>query len=162
MPQTLRATGVIGLGAFVALFLPAAAQTVTADVVPIGAVQVGNHEASLVIAYAEDAAILMLAVEGVGGTTGFIPLFASTYRGIPTVTVDILATRAGDAVWVQSSLAANEVLAFYRFDESTAVTGFGTLDLLSAPLPQTLSGGVGAFPAFDPQAVQKLASFYFP
>jgi hypothetical protein len=123
-------------------------------------VALGDQEVQLLVTAADDAAMLVLGVKGEAGSPGYIPLFASTFRGIPAVTVDILAAKAGDAIWVQSSWPGNEVLAYYRLGEGAAMTGFGELALLTSPLPQSLSGGAVAFPAYDPQGVQKLASFY--
>jgi hypothetical protein len=156
MLRTLALTGLLAM-----VSVPAKGQSLTADdgdLVAVGTVQVGAQEVGLLVSYADDAALLVLEVE----EAGYIPLFASTYQGVPAVKIDILAAKAGDAIWVQSNWPGNEMLAQYRFGDPTAVTGFGTMALLSSPLPQSLSGGVVAFPAPDPQETRIVASFYLP
>ena len=122
----------------------------------LGAVQIGEHDVGLLIAYSGDAAILNLSVaEG-----KYIPLFASTYRGVPSVDIDIYASKAMDEVWVYTSWQDQQVLAYHRFGTQDAITSFGKLDLLDTPFPMTLSGGPVPFPERVADTTVKIASFY--
>ena len=125
----------------------------------LGAVQLGQVSVKILIAYSADAAILELALPQAGGD-GYIPLFVSTYRGIPGVNLDVYATQAGDAIWVQSNWPDASVLAYHHLGSPTAITPFGEMALMDTAFPQSLSGGPIAFPAMDPKTTRKLASFY--
>jgi hypothetical protein len=146
-----------------ALCQPVASQTVNGEgeeMRILGSVQIDQNVAGFVITYVDDAAFLMLSVAGDDGKAAYIPLFASTYRGIPSVTLDVFASQAAGAIWVQSSWPGSEVLAYYKFGAATALTPFGEMALLDTATPQRLSGGPVPFPALDPQTVSKRASFY--
>ncbi|MGL5009040.1 MAG: hypothetical protein ACRC6I_04110 [Paracoccaceae bacterium] len=156
-----RLIGVVGLLAV--LSQPVAGQMVDdmgSEIRSLGTVQVGDHQAGFVIGYGPDAAVLMLSVAGADGMPGYVPLFASTYRGIPAVTLDVFAAKAGDAIWVQSSWPGTEVLGYYRFGDAAALTPFGEQALLETAVPQGLSGGAVAFPPMEAGVVRKIASFY--
>lgn len=126
----------------------------------LGSVQVDAHAIKLLITYGGDAAVLAFSVTDGGGPEKYGPMFASTYRGMPSVSLDIFVSKAGDAVWIQSSWPGSEVLAYHRLGSNEAVTPFGKKDLLDTPFPSVLSGGPVAFPEFDPRDVAKRASFY--
>lgn len=125
----------------------------------LGSVQVDQTTVKILIAYSADAAILELALPGAAGET-YAPLFASTYRGIPSVNLDVYVSGAGDQIWVQSSWPDAPVLAYHLLGSDSAITSFGETALLETAFPETLSGGAVAFPVPDPQSVRKLASFY--
>ncbi len=142
---------------------PARGQTVMENdeaTVSLGSVQIDDYAIGLLVAYAGDAAVLTASVTNGDAPAKFLPLFASTYRGMPAVTLDVLVSQSKDAIWVQSSWPGSEVLAYYRLGSTTAITPFGEMALLDTPMPQVLSGGPVPFPAIDPISVVKKASFY--
>lgn len=122
----------------------------------LGAVQIGDHDVGILIAYTADSALLELNV----ADGKYIPLFASTYRGVPTVDIDIFASNSLDEIWIQSSWPDSKLLAYHRFGTPSAITTFGKLDLLDTAFPATLSGGPVPFPEVDPEMTLKMASFY--
>jgi hypothetical protein len=128
----------------------------------LGSVQVDDVAVKLLIAYSGDSAILEFSVAKSGGRERYVPMFGSTYRGIPAVTLNVVVSKSGDQLWVQSSWPDSAVLAYYRLGADTATTPFGTMGLLDAPFPKVLSGGPEGFPQIDPSAVWTLASFYYP
>jgi len=143
----------------------AAAQIVTEGdraVRDLGSVQVGDASVKLLIAYSGDSALLEFSVAKDAGRERYVPMFGSTYRGIPEVTLKVIVSKSGDQLWVQSSWPDNAVLAYYRLGADTATTPFGTMGLLETPFPNVLSGGPQGFPQFDPGGVWTLASFYYP
>jgi hypothetical protein len=156
-----------GLGllcVILALCQPAKGQTVMDDdseVLVLGAVQVGAASLGVMITTSGDSALLELAISGDDDPTQYVPLFASTYRGIPSVTLDVYVAKSKDAVWVVSSWPDNAVLAYHKMGTDTAITAFGEMALLDAPVPEVLSGGPVPFPPMDPESTQKLASFYY-
>jgi len=122
----------------------------------LGAVQIGDHDVGLLIAYSDDAAILSLKV----ADGKYVPLFASTYRGVPSVDLDIFASKSMDEIWVYASWPGEKVLAYHRFGTQSAITSFGKLDLLDTPFPMTLSGGPVPYPELDADTTIRMASFY--
>lgn len=125
----------------------------------LGSVQVDQTPVTFLIAYSADAAILEMALP-LGGADRYAPLFASTYRGIPAVGLDVYVSDAKDEIWVRSSWPDAQVLAYHHLGSDTAITPFGQMALLHSPFPDTLNGGPIAFPQMDPQRTQKAASFH--
>lgn len=139
---------------------PAAGQSVTGEErtqQPLGAVEIAGQSFGLAIAYRSDSAILELAVPQAGGAK-YLPLFASTTRGLPAMTVELYASAS--EIWVLSSLPGSPVLGYYRIGAGQGITGFGATALLDTPFPEALSGGPVPYPPFDPQTLRKTASFY--
>lgn len=123
----------------------------------LGSVQVGSHTVGFVIAYAGDAAILDLFVRDAHGLTRYAPLFASTYRGVPSVDLDIYVSASKEELWVRSSWSGSEVLAYHRLGTDTAMTGFGENVLIDTPMVDELSGGPRPYPTIDGE---RIATFY--
>lgn len=126
----------------------------------LGSVQTGDHSVEIAIFYATDAAYLSLVMDAGNGEKKYLPLHASTYRGIPAVNLDVFADKQGKEIWVQSNWSGAEVLAFYAFGAETALTAFGNTHFLDGPYPEFMSGGAVPFPVFDPLQVKKIATFY--
>src|SRR5262245_1441886 len=87
-----------------ALFL---AQPASAQVTPgqdqrelvLGAVQVDEYAVKLLVACSGDGALLELGVTQDDGPEKYVPMFASTYRGIPPVDLDVLVSKSEDEIW---------------------------------------------------------------
>jgi hypothetical protein len=141
----------------------AADQAVIGDrsVRDLGSVQVDDVSVKFLIAYSGDSALLAFSVTKSGGRERYVPMFGSTYRGIPKVTLIVIVSKSKDQMWVQSSWPDNEILAYYGLGADTATTPFGRIGLLDTPFPEFLSGGPVGFPRFDPSDVQVLATFYY-
>lgn len=126
----------------------------------LGEVQVGSGPPTeFYIAYDSDAAILGFSVSDETGAVRYFPIFASTYRGIPSVTLDVFVSKTEDEMWVRSSWAGSEILAYHRVGADTAITQFGETAFFNEPMPERLSGGGGAFPELPMEQVVKKASF---
>lgn len=142
---------------------PGPAQTVAGNEVTeqvLGSVQVGENVVKLFIAYSGDAAVLDFSVTDGRRPEMFVPMFATTYRGMPPVVLDVYASRANDEIWVQSSWPGSEVLAYHRLGAATALTAYGEVTLLATAFPEFLSGGPVPFPEIDPAKVSRRATFY--
>lgn len=131
-------------------------------VLDLGSVQVDDVSVKFLIAYSDDSALLVFSVAKSGGREKYVPMFGSTYRGIPEITLNVIVSKFRDQLWVQSSWPDSEILAYYRLGADTATTTFGTRELLDTPFPKFLSGGPVGFPQFDPNGVRTLATFYYP
>lgn len=126
----------------------------------LGSVRIDSTSVKLLIAYQLDAAILELSVPGEGGAERFIPLFASTYRGVPSLDIHIFASEDGDELWAQAAWPDTEILAYHRLGSDSALTPYGEIALLDTPYPLELSGGPLPFPELDPDKARKLVTFY--
>jgi hypothetical protein len=155
--------GLVWLAAILAN--PARSQTVIGGdrtVRDLGSVQIDSVSIKFLIAYRGDSALLAFSVAKNGDRERYVPMFGSTNRGIPEVTLSVIVSKSKDQLWVQSSWPDNKILAHYRLGADTATTPFGTRGLLDTPFPEFLSGGPVPFPQFDPGGVQTLATFYYP
>jgi hypothetical protein len=127
--------------------------------VVLGQVRIGNEATEFYIAYRTDAAILGFSLPDAAGGARYFPMYASTYRGVPSVVLDVFASKAEDEMWVRSSLPGGEVLAYHRIGADTAITQFGNVTFLKEPLPPYLSGGPIPFPEMTAASVLKKATF---
>ncbi len=126
----------------------------------LGSVHVGKRSVSVMIAYQADSALLVVAVPGSSGNQRYIPLIASTYRGVPSFRLDLLSPDSNDEMRIRMSGPQQEVLAHYRFGEETALTQFGRVQLLETPFPEHLSGGPVPFPKEGSDVSRLRATFY--
>jgi hypothetical protein len=132
------------------------------SVFDLGSVQIDDLSVKFLIAYGSDSALLEFSVARGGGRERYVPMFGSTYRGIPEISLKVVVSKSKDQLWVQSSWPDSDILAYYRLGADTATTPFGMKGLLDTPFPEFLSGGPVGFPHFDPSDVQTLATFYYP
>ncbi len=154
----------IMLGALIILWpdLRVEAQVVIAEheQETLGSVQVGNYAVLVKIAYQSDSALLAVAVPGSDGSSRYIPLIGSTYRGVSSFQLDLLSPDFNDEIWVWTSWPQRELLAYYRFGSETALTRFGRVKLLEMPFPQYLSGAPVRFPKEGAEIPRLRASFF--
>ena len=127
--------------------------------VGLGQVRMGNEATEFYIAYGPDEGILGFSVPDAKGRARYFPMFASTYRGIPAVVLDIFVSEAEDQMWVRSSWPTAEVLAYRRIGADTAITQFGNVTFIREPMPKDLSGGPIPFPEMIAGNVLKKATF---
>jgi len=127
--------------------------------VVLGQIQIGNEATEFYIAYGADEAILGFSVASGAGGPRYFPMYASTYRGIPSVVLDVFVSKAEDEMWVRSSWPTMEVLAYHHIGADTAITQFGKQAFLKEPVPPYLSGGPIPFPEMEPGNVIKKATY---
>ena len=97
--------------------------------VVLGKVQIGKESTELYIAYARDAAILGFSVS-TGGPSRYFPMYTSTDRGIPSVVLEVFASKSEEEMWVRSSWSGGEILAYHRVGADNALTQFGNVMFL--------------------------------
>ena len=125
----------------------------------LGEVRVGKESAQLYVAYSFDAALLGLSVSTGAGPRRHFPLFASTYRGIPPVVLEVFASKSETELWIRSSWPDGEILAHHRVGAETALTPWGEMKALEKPMPDHLGGGPVPFPALVVEKAVKKATF---
>ncbi len=137
-----------------------AGQADTMERTSLGEVRVGNELVGLYIAYGFDSAILGFAVSIGAEPVRYFPIYASTDRGVPSVTLEVLASKSEGEMWVRSSWKDNEILAYHRVGTETAITGWGEVKFIEEPMPDQLSGGPLPFPEPTKGTVVSKATFH--
>lgn len=113
-------------------------------------VVVGPETLEFYVHYTTAAAVLGFAVTDVAGARAYCPMYASTYRGLPAVTVDVHASESLEEVWVASSWQGYESLAYHQLNSSRCVTRYGDHLLYSTPTPGSIGGSSAILTTFDP------------
>jgi hypothetical protein len=129
--------------------------------VVLDAVQMGTHTAQFYIDYSVDSAILGFSVEQDSGQARYCPMYGSTYRGLPSVTLDVLVSDAHNAMWVISSWPGYDILAYHRLDTDRCITPYGEMTLIEQPTPESLGGGTKDFPEMPIDHVTKVATITY-
>ena len=121
--------------------------------------RIGKESEQFYIAYGFDSAILGFSATTGAGSMRYFPIFASTKRGIPSVVLEVFASKSEQEMWVRSSWPDDEVLAYHRVGSETAVTQWGETTSFKDPMPDHLSGGSIPFPELIIGNVVKKATF---
>ena len=133
-------------------------------------VKIGEQSISLYVDYGTDSAVLGFSTRSDSVTPGdaidtdssesvqYFPLYASTYRGLPAVVLDVFVSKAEDEMWIRSSWVGYETLAHYRLGSGSATTRYGNVAAINTPTPVVLSGSPIAFAKMDENAVTKVAT----
>jgi hypothetical protein len=129
-----------------------------ADQIVLGKAHVGAEVAEFYVAYGFDSAVLGFSVSTGAGAARYFPFYASTYRGIPSVVLDVFSSKTEDEMWVRSSWPGNEILAYRRVGSETATTQWGETKSVGTPMPDHLSGGPVPFPKLIIGSVVKKAT----
>ena len=132
------------------------------EMVTLGEVRVGKEVEAFYIAYGIDSAVIGFSAATDAGPVRYFPMYASTYRGIPPVVLDVYASKSEEEMWVRSSWPGNEILAHHRVGAETATTQWGEMKSIKTPMPTYLSGGAMPFPRLVMESVVKKATFNLP
>ncbi len=124
----------------------------------LGEVRVGDEVERFYVAYGFDSAVLGFSVSVDAGPMRYFPIYGSTNRGIPSVTLEVFASRSEEEMWVRSSWKDNAILAYHRIGAETVIAEWGEMKFIEKPLPEVLSGGPLPFPALIMENVVKKAT----
>ncbi|MDG4551054.1 MAG: hypothetical protein P9F19_17135 [Candidatus Contendobacter sp.] len=126
-------------------------------------VRIGNRSVQFYIDLGVDSAVLGFSVENDAGQRRYFPLFGSTYRGIPSVALDVFVSNSQEEMWVLSSWPGYEILAYHRMDTDQCITRYGEINSFDKPMPKILGGGTGVklFPEMDVKKLSKVATFKY-
>jgi hypothetical protein len=131
------------------------------DITRLGEVRIGKELVVFYIAYGFDSAVLGFSVSTDAGPARYFPMVASTDRGIPPVVLEVFASTSEQEMWVRSSWADSEILAYHRIGAETARTAWGDMGFVEVPLPDHLSGGPLPFPELPLRTAVKKATFRY-
>ena len=133
-----------------------------APAVMLGSTQAGGHGVEFYIDYGNDSAVLGFALRDTGKPARYFPVYGSTHRGMPPVTLNVYLSDTEEEMWVQSSWPGYAVLAYYRFGDERCMTCYGEVLSCDVPTPQSIGGGSGRFPPMDPARVKKALTLVHP
>ncbi len=136
---------------------PAASAGATSYTV-LGEVDAGQDSLEFYIHYTLDAAVLGFATADDTGRRRYCPMYPSTYRGIPSVDLEVHASDTGEEVWVRSSWTGYETLAHYRAGSDQCSTHYGDNALFAEPTPASLGGCSASLPSFDPERTTQIGT----
>ncbi len=137
------------------------APTVPLGYAPLGSASTDVGSVEFYIHSASDSAMLGFATMNEAGQLNYCPMYASTYRGMPAVTLSVYASVALDEIWVSSSWEGYEVLAHHELGSGRCTTAYGDDPLATHPMPAMLSGGSVAIKSFDPQETVLLTTLEY-
>jgi len=89
--------------------------------VPLDSVHLGTHTVQFYVDHGDNSAVLGFSAPGPTGPRYF-PLYGSTYRGLPGITLEVYAPQPRDQMWVRSSSKDHEALARYRVGADRCMT----------------------------------------
>lgn len=125
-------------------------------------VRIGNRSVQFYIHFGVDSAILGFSVENDSGQQRYFPMFGSTYREIPSVTLDVFVSKSQDEMWVLSSWPGYEILAYHRMGTDRSMTQYGEIGSFDKPMPDILGGtGTKLFPEMDINKLSKVATLKY-
>ena len=124
-------------------------------------VRVGEREVTFYVDFESDSAVLGFAVADDSGRRRFFPMYGSTYRGLPAVTLDVYVSVSQDELWVRSSWPGYETLAYHRMGTNRCITRYGEITAFAVPTPDRISGAAKPFPAMDLEAMTMTASIVY-
>ena len=140
------------------------------SLVTLKTLKIGEHSIDLYVDYGNDSAVLGFTTSNDLATSDnaadmddsaaakYFPLYASTYRGLPPVVLEVFVSKKQDEMWIRSSWKGQETLAYYRLGSSSATTLYGNVAAINTPTPAFLSGSRIAFPEMDEEEVSKVAT----
>jgi hypothetical protein len=130
------------------------------DVV-LESVKIGTRSAQFYVDFGSDSAILGFSVENGSGQQQYFPIYGSTYRGLPSVMLDLFVSDSQEEMWVHSTWSGYEILAYYRMGTDRCMTRYGEITSFDKPTPESLGGGTSRFPEMDIEKVSKVATLKY-
>ena len=121
-------------------------------------VLIGNYSLQIYLQYAQDSAVLGFSVGAEGAPPRYFPIYGSTYRGIPDVTLDVFSSNDGQELWILSSWPGYDVLAYYPIGSDRCVTAYGELDSVSNTMPTSIAGTSRRIPDMDAKSAKRILS----
>ncbi len=130
--------------------------------VTLDLVQISNGAVQFYLAFGADSAVLGFWAMNDSGDRRYFPMYGSSYRGIPPVTLEVFVSDTEEEMWVHSSWSGYEELAYHRIGTDRLTTVYGEMSSFEEPLPESLVGRTRAFPTMDTQNVSKVATLHYP
>ncbi len=131
------------------------------EYVALDSVKIGQSTIQFYVEYSYDTAILGFSVPGKDGSPRYFPMYGSTYRGLPAVTLDVYVPETQDEMWVRSSWKGYEILAYHRLGTDRCMTEYGEITSIANPTPEGLGGERTLIPKMDTNTVSKVATITF-
>jgi hypothetical protein len=127
----------------------------------LGSLTVGAQSLQFYVDFGADSAVLGFSTANQAGQPRYFPMYCSTYRGLPAVTLDVFLSEDQQKMWVLSSWKGYETLAYHRIGSDRCTTRYGENAYFTTPTPPSIGGG-GKPPAMDPSQVKKVLTITYP
>jgi hypothetical protein len=127
----------------------------------LDSVQIATYSLQFYVDFGADTAVLGFSVENESDRPQYFPMYASTYRGLPAVTLDVFVSDSQEEMWVHSSWSGYEILAYHRIGTDRCMTRYGEIVSFDKPIPESLGGGTRRFPEMDIEKVSKVATLTY-
>ena len=124
-------------------------------------VQINSRLVRFYIDFGPDSAVLGFSVENSSGQQRYFPMYGSTYRGLPAVTIDVFVADSLEEMWVHSSWSGYETLAYHRMGTDRCITRYGEIASFDKPTPESLGGEAKRFPEMDTEKVSKVVALKY-
>ena len=152
----------VGLGVrFCINRLPIPLWDVSEQFVPLDSIQITDKSIQFYVNFSYDTAVLGFSVPNEDGSPRYFPMYASTYRGLTAVTLEVFVSETLDHMWVLSSWSGYEVLAYHRINTDRCMTRYGEITSFGKPTTEMLGEGSSRFPEMDTEKVSKLATIKY-
>jgi hypothetical protein len=123
--------------------------------------QIGAHRVRVYVDFGADSAVLGFSVEDDPGRQRYFPMYGSTYRGLPSVTLDVFVSDGQEEMWVHSDWFGYEILAYHRLGTDLCMTQYGEITSSDKPTPEIIGGGTKRFPPMDTEKLSKIATLKY-
>ncbi len=124
-------------------------------------VRIGARSVQFYVDFGSDSAVLGFSVENDSRQQRYFPMYGSTYRGLPSVTLDVFVSDSQEEMWVHSSWFGYEILAYHRMGTDLCTTRYGEITSFDRPTPESLGGGARNFPEMDIEKVSRVATLTY-
>ena len=128
--------------------------------IDLKSMQFEDKELSFQINCNSDVAVLGFSIND-SGKLKHCPMYASTYRGLPPVELDVFVSLSKEELWVRSSWQGYEYLAYYKSGNGQCITSYGAIELSDVPIPNILSGSSVKMPSMDANKASKVLSIKY-
>ena len=128
----------------------------------LDSVKVGDRLIALYLNLGADSAVLGFTFPDEHGASLYFPMYCSTYRGLPAVTLGVYVSTDKNSMWVRSSWKGYEVIGYYGIIGGAPVTHFGDKTVFRKPTPDSVSVGKSNIPEMDPAKATKVLTITYP
>ena len=146
---------VLAIGGLVASYYSAWDSVVSTEFVALDSMKLGDRTVGFYVNYSYDDAVLGFSLPDENGRQRYYPMYGSTYRGMPDVTLEVFASPDDQQMWVTSSWGGTyDVIGYYGEGDDRSIEAF------DKPTPESFGNGT-PFPDLDRATARKVLTVDF-
>ena len=120
--------------------------------------RIGTTPVDFYVDFGPDSAVLGFSIADATGRPRYFPMYGSTYRGLPPVTLEAFVSDTQQEMWVHSSWRGYELLAYHRLGTDRCATRYGEISSFAEPTPPLLGGTTTRLPPMDVDRASKVVT----